>query len=304
MRRVLLGLAGVLVALVALPPLVYAVFPPEAPELPPAGRRIPVGTDAAVNAIVKGAGPPVVLVHGTPGSAYDWEPLTDALAARGRRVVAYGRVGYGRSDGRTDADYTFEANARELLALLAVEDLRDATLVGWSYGGPVVVNAATRDSSRIGALVLVGTGGPEGDEAREPPPDFVMTAVLTWVGAVPPAGLALQRVSSAQAFSEGPMPAWWLPRLAANFAMPHTRSTWQEEGRRYQPDGMDPAAVALPVLVVHGDDDRLVSLNAARWVHERAPRSELVVVEGGSHMLPITHTEMLADRIAAMAPRR
>jgi pimeloyl-ACP methyl ester carboxylesterase len=57
--------------------------------------------------------------------------------------------------------------------------------------------------------------------------------------------------------------------------------------------------LSQPLLLIHGDDDRLAPLAIAEWLHRHAPGSELIVVEGGSHMLPITHADLLADRIAA-----
>ncbi len=304
MRKLLLALVLLLGAAIALPPLYYAAFTPPLPELPPAGRRIPVSDGVSVNAIERGAGPAVVLVHGLPGCAYDWAPLADALAARGMHAIAYDRVGYGYSDARSDGEYTVEANARELVALLASEGLRDATLVGWSYGGPVAISAATLDASRIGRLVLLGSGGPS-DEPLEPPAlvrFFSKRPVARWIGAVPPVAHALQAAVTRAAFSDAAQPAWWLPQVQANFGMPATRVTyWMEGAALASPGAFDPAAAKRPILLIHGDDDRLAPLAISEWIQRHAPGSELVVVPGGSHMLLITHVDLVADRIAAFA---
>ena len=112
-------------------PLWYTAFPYPAPDLPPPGRLVEVEPGVHVNVIEEGSGPPVVLVHGHPATAYDWQPLMHELAARGRRAIAYDRVGYGRSDGRTNGAYTVAANADELLGLLKALQLEH---VGWSAG--------------------------------------------------------------------------------------------------------------------------------------------------------------------------
>lgn len=302
MRRFLLGTVLVLVALIALPPLWFGLFPVERPELPPAGRRIAVGDGMEVNAIERGSGAPVVLVHGLPGCAYDWTPLVDALAARGRRAIAYDRIGYGRSDARSNGEFTPAANARDLVGLLERENLRDATVVGWSYGGPVAVEAALLAPDRVGRVVLVGSGGPSSDDEEPPSVGPVFRAVMAWVGAVPPVGQAMQRSITEAAFSDKPIPDWWLPQLSANFGQPNTRPTYIEEiagiggGGEFRVD-----QVGQPILLIHGDDDRLAPLAIGEWIDARAKRSELVVIEGGSHMLPITQPDMMADRIAAFA---
>ena len=195
MRRFLLFFCVLLVALLVLPPLWYAVLPASHPELPPAGRRVEVSAGLGVNVIEQGAGPAVVLVHGHPGCAYDWEPFMEALAARGLRAIAYDRVGYGRSDARPRGRVTVETNARELLGLLAALDLRDVTLVGASYGGATSIVAAKRDPSRLARLVLVGSVAP-GIEARDALPGPLMELlagpVLSWISRVPPVGRRLR----------------------------------------------------------------------------------------------------------------
>ena len=83
LRRVLLGLLVLVVAAIALPPLWFALFPVRPPDLPPPGRLVEVAPGVRVNVIEEGSGPPVVLIHGHPATAYDWQPLMHELAARG-----------------------------------------------------------------------------------------------------------------------------------------------------------------------------------------------------------------------------
>lgn len=189
MRRALLVFLALGLVLVALPPLWYAVFPSPVAELPPAGRRVEVSPGLGVHLLESGAGPPLLLVHGQPGSAYDWQELTAELVRRGFRVIAYDRVGYGRSDPRAPGHVSLETNARELLGLLAALELRGVTLVGYSYGGGVAMAALRRDASRAARLVLLGSVGP-GIEARatlpEPVMEFLAGPALSWIERVPP----------------------------------------------------------------------------------------------------------------------
>jgi pimeloyl-ACP methyl ester carboxylesterase len=245
-----------------------------------------------------------VLVHGHPGSAYDWRVLVPALAARGFRAIAYDRVGYGRSDARRDGEYTFAANARELALLLAALDLRDAIVVGWSYGGGTSIVAAQQDPSRIARLVLVGSVGPGLPMGASAVQAVLFSGpVLAWVAAVPPVSAAVQAAMSAGAFSGQPQPDWWRPSLAANLGGGDTRRTMREEGAAYERQAVpDPTGLVLPVLVIHGEDDRLVPVAVGHELARRAPNARLVLVPGGSHMLPVTHAELLAAEIAAPLP--
>jgi len=307
-RTALLVVIAAIVGGLALPPLWYAAFPERVPELPPPGRRVEVAPGVGVNVIEAGTGRPIVLVHGHPACAYDFAALMGELAARGYRVLAYDRVGYGRSDGRANSEYTVDANADELLALLAAADLRDAVVVGWSYGGGTSIVAARKDSSRIARLVLVGSVGP-GIEHREGPPRLVMAFLagpgLSWLARVPPLDRRLRAMLTAVAFDPDPIPAGYLTQLDANFGRPHTLNTFRSEGKDLDGQAdLDPSAIDLPMLIVQGDKDRLVPLSVGEEIHRRARRAELWVVPGGSHMLPITHAAALADRIAAFAGER
>jgi pimeloyl-ACP methyl ester carboxylesterase len=308
MKRIVAIVAVLLLALLVLPPLWFSIFPQPAPELPPPGRRVEVSPGVSVNLIEEGSGAPIVLVHGQPGTAYDWSALMPELSRRGFHAMAYDRVGYGRSDARQSSDYTVHANAEELLALLDAEGVDNAVIVGWSYGGAISIVAARKDPSRMSRLVLIGSVGP-GIENRSGPPQFVADLMMgggfRWLARVPPLGRRVQAALAADAFDPDPIRPGFLTQLAANFAQPYTRTTFTSEGRDL--DGttdISPKAVKVPTLIIHGDGDRLVPLPIAEELHRLAENSELLVIPHASHMLPVTHAAVVADRIAAFATPR
>jgi len=310
MRRILFVLVLLLAAAIALPPLWFRAFPSTAPLLAPPETFVALASGPRMHTIVRGEGPPVVLVHGLPGQASEWRATTELLAAHGRRVIAIDRLGYGHSDPRDGDEFTLEANARELRELLDALDLTDVTVVGWSYGGGTAITAAHQQAAspeptpRIARIVLVGSAGPAGE--REGPPAFVRVLfsgpVLRWVRSVPPLALEVQRAMSANAYSEQAQPDWWLPGLAANLAQAKTQLAFMNEGARMPESAMpDTTGLELPILVIHGDDDRLVPIEVGRTLARNNGRAELVEVAGGSHMLPVTHAALLADRIASFS---
>ena len=157
-------------------------------------------------------------------------------------------------------------------------------------------------------LVLVGSVGP-GIERREAPPrlvvEFMAGPGLSWLAHVPPLERRLRAALSAVAFDPDPIPTAYLIQLDANFGRPHTLDTFRSEGRDLDGQAdLDPSAIDLPMLVIHGDRDRLVPLSVGEEVHRRARHAEMWVVPGGSHMLPVTHPAALANRIVAFAGER
>jgi len=305
LSRIGIAIGALVVAALAIPPLWFMLFPHTPPPLPNPGARIELADGTGINVLDAGDGRPVVLVHGLPGSAYDWRASIAALQQTGVRVIAYDRVGYGHSDPRPPgAPHTVEANAEELLELLAVMDLEDVTVVGWSYGGATAMVAAMQAPERITHLVLVGTGGPDSAEATPSEPPGVMKflysdPVLAWRSRVPPITDGLIAVSSEQAFSGQPQPDWWIPGVQANFARPETVLTYRGEMFSIEAGGFHAERIAIPTLLLHGDDDRLAPLAISEYLATVIPQSELRVTPGGSHMLPVTHAEALARAIVA-----
>lgn len=299
-----LFLLGVLAGL----PLWYAFFPAAPLELPAAGHRVKIASGMSVNVIEAGSGPPVLLVHGHPGCAYDWAQTIRELSARGFRVLAYDRLGYGRSDGRPPGRVTVDTNAEELLQLLAALDLREVTLVGWSYGGGIAIDAVKRDSSRIARLALIASIGPDNnraDTAFERAKDAVIGAALSWAGRVPPAGKSFRAVASARAFHPSKVPQWYRHQLDANFSGAYTFAAYMAEARTLGREGdLDPSPIRLPILIMHGDEDQLVPLLVGEGLHARALQAEFQVIPEAGHMLPITHAPLLAEAIATFAKQR
>ncbi len=103
-----------------------------------------------------GEGPPMVLLHGVGGSIYDWRHLLRPLSD-GHRVVAIDLLGAGESDKPAGGDYSVAAQARRVRGLLDALGIRNATLVGNSYGGGVALRFAQDWPERTDRLVLINS---------------------------------------------------------------------------------------------------------------------------------------------------
>ncbi|MCP4003040.1 MAG: alpha/beta hydrolase [bacterium] len=307
MRKLLIFFVLTLLIGVVGPPACYSLVGIERPELPKAGRSLELRDGTRLNVLESGnaAAHPIVLIHGLPGSGYDWRPLPETLAAGGGRVIAYDRKGYGHSDARGENEaHSMEANASELLQLLEALELRNATLVGWSYGGGVATLASIADSSRIARVVLLASVGPavefEGGNWIE---NLIFSApVLAWVGRVPPISAATTTALSREAFSEQAMPDWWVPQTRANLARTGTRRAMRLESQQWPTVALEPEKIGRPVLVIHGSEDRSLPLSVGEDLYRRTqPESKILRVSGGSHMLPVTHAELLAQHILSFS---
>ena len=301
MRRVVLTVLAVGLAILLTAPLWARRVGLGPPPLPSPGRRVALPSGYHLNVIDEGAGPAVVLVHGLPGSAYDWQPLHERLRAAGFRVIRYDRVGYGHSERRrTDAEHHLDANARELLELITVLRLQSPILAGWSYGGGVALRAASEAPEAIGGIALIGSIGPT-TTMGSPLMKRVLEPVRRWGLASGLPARAVIRLLGPIFFSGGEVPAWWPSHALAVVAAPGAIHTWHMEETYTDASLLVPERVRVPTVVIHGTADRNVSPATASELHSRIQGSRLLRVEGGSHMLPNTHAEVLAEAIAGVA---
>jgi pimeloyl-ACP methyl ester carboxylesterase len=126
-RRLLLLLLGALALAVVVLNWTYGRLPAEPA---PTGSFAQVGNLRIRYIEHRGAGVPVVLIHGLPGTAEDWEDVTPLLA--GHRTIAIDRPGYGFSSG---GYVPFDRQLEAIRGLLAKLHVRRPILVGHSYGG-------------------------------------------------------------------------------------------------------------------------------------------------------------------------
>ena len=299
-----LGLAVVILA----PPMLVRLFEwgrPDPGLLPPHGKAVAIGDGRELNVVEVGGGSPVVLVHGLPSCASDWATLPQKLAALGHRVIAYDRIGFGYSSRPrgTPDQYTYASNARDLGKLLDALDIERATLVGWSYGGAVVQTFAAAAPQRVERLVLVAAVGPAEPEEGDDALGMILNssagaAILNWVGSVPPLSRRMTHDSLVQAFArEKDIPPGWTEYTRAMLALPGTLQSFVWEAQRGHATELHPQALNVPAIVVQGTDDHLVPRFVGEDLQRRLPQSKLVLVPHGSHMLPVTHPDLLAQTI-------
>jgi pimeloyl-ACP methyl ester carboxylesterase len=111
---------------------------------------------------IAGSGPPIVLAHGFPDSLHLYDQLYPRL--KGRRVIAFDFVGWGRSSKPKpvqEYDYTTAAQTGELAAVMDAYRLDDVTLVLHDQSAPVGLDYALGNQERLGEIVLLnGFYGP------------------------------------------------------------------------------------------------------------------------------------------------
>ena len=123
---------------------------------PYAPRTCDLGT-SRLHYVDEGAGPPVVLVHGTPTWTFEWRHVIAALGSRAR-VIAVDHLGFGLSDRPADAGYRPEDHAARFRAFIdSVCPAGPLTLVVHDFGGPIALDWALDHPERIAHLVVINS---------------------------------------------------------------------------------------------------------------------------------------------------
>jgi pimeloyl-ACP methyl ester carboxylesterase len=112
--------------------------------------------EGRVSYVDEGSGPPVVLVHGTPGWGFEYRDVVPLLAPR-RRVLVPDLLGFGLSDRIPGGDYTVAGHARRLGDFLERLDLHDAHMVVHDFGGPIGFGTALDHPERVSSITAVNT---------------------------------------------------------------------------------------------------------------------------------------------------
>lgn len=263
--------------------------------------------DIKLHYVESGTGPAIVMVHGNPGHAADFEMgAIDALSGR-YRVIAVDRPGHGDSDRAANAD-TVEEQAKILHDELTALSIKRPILVGHSWGGSLALAYALAYPEDLGGIVLVAPAAyPDKDD-----PFFLQLAgkvpFIGELGALLGRSIlsrGMVKKDLARAFYPQPVPEWyfktvwrsWMGRkqLKAYFAdEAQLNDSLSKMTDHY-------AEIQVPTVIITGDSDQIVDAKRnARQLHKVMKRSRIIELPRTGHEIPQTRPESIARAVALL----
>jgi non-heme chloroperoxidase len=246
-----------------------------------------------------GSGQPIVLIHGYPLSGRAWDKQVPVLLDDGRRVITYDRRGFGKSS-QPVTGYDYDTFAADLNTLLETLDLRDVILVGHSMGnGEVTRYLGSYGSQRIAKGVLVSPIPPfllqTGDNPEGLPGSlfdgFMQTArqdVPAWMKGFLDNFYNIDKFRGTLVSDQAYQASWNVAASASATAAVACIPTWETDFRA------DLAQITVPILVIQGDDDRILPYpNTGRRLPGLISDMQMVVIEGGPHAIAWTHDDQV-----------
>ena len=240
----------------------------------------------------------VTLSHSLATNLAMWEPQASALAAR-YRVLRYDTRGHGGTDA-PGGPYSLDQLAEDAVALLRALGIERTHFVGLSMGGMIGQVLALKHSEMLRSLVLCDTASQISPHAK-PMWDDRIRATET---------------QGMEPHVEPTLGRWFTPSYIEGH--PDVLERVRTMIRQTKPQGyigcchaikdLDLtdrlSAIAVPTLIVVGEDDAGTPVAASRAIHERIKGSALVILKSASHLSNIEQPEAFTKAFLDFLGRR
>jgi pimeloyl-ACP methyl ester carboxylesterase len=261
-------------------------------------------------------GATVLAFHGTPGSRLMFALTDPAARARGLRIIAPERPGYGLSDFRRRT--SLAQTADDITAFADALGLDRLAMIGVSGGGPFAVAAAASMPDRTVLLGLISPVGPIADCHGRIRMSRQHRLIFTRIGRSPPAIASFfWSLRSLVRFAPGVAYRALMQRVPRSdrvvLARAEVKANLQAALREGLRPGIDGARQDLrlfcgawglalddidaPTIVWQGSDDPIVPPGAAYHLAERLPNCRLDVIQGGGHYWVFGAFERVLDAV-------
>jgi pimeloyl-ACP methyl ester carboxylesterase len=295
-KRIILVVVAFLLLLLLVGPFLVPV-PPLDGTLPPQALADADSQFIEINGLqlhvkTMGQGEPVfVLLHGFGASLYSWQPVMEPFSQHGT-VISFDRPAFGLTERPLSWEgqnpYSPEAQVALVIGLLDHFDVERAILVGNSAGGTVAMQVALAYPARVSAFILVDPAVYAGGGA----PAWIRPLLGT------PQMHHLGPLVARQVQTRGPQLielAWHDPSKLSQetielYQKPLQVENWDQALWQFtlasHASGLADrlAEFTLPVLVITGDDDRIVPTEDSIRLAGELPNASLVVIPQAGHV--------------------
>jgi pimeloyl-ACP methyl ester carboxylesterase len=285
--------------------------------------RTPDGRILAIEEAGDPDGRPVLVHNGTPNSRHLYSPHAIDAAVRGLRLISYDRPGYGGSTpqpGRSVADCA--ADVRAICSELGIDRL---AMWGVSGGGPHVLACAALLPDLVTAAASLASPAPldaEGLDWFEGMGDYNAEDTRLYLRDPEAARIKLEsdrevmlaasaaELSAALQSLLSPVDTAVLKDALADYLVycnreglaPGSQGWWEDSVAESGPWGFELSAISVPVLLMHGRQDKFVPFGHGQWLAARIPGVEARLLDHDGHLtldanrIPEVHA-WLAERL-------
>jgi len=213
--------------------------------------------------------PTLFFVHGAPGSATDFSKfLKDKELIKMANLISIDRLGYGYSD-YGHAETSIQKQAETIYAIAKRFTQHKLILIGWSYGGPIIVKMAAEHPTKISHLVLLAPAISPKDEKY-----FKIAKLAEWS-----------------------LTKWFVPKgfkVAEAEKMAHVKELTKMLG--------DWKKLQTPITYYHGDKDKLVPYANTYFIEKHVSDKLLKVItlKNANHFIPWKNFDVVKKELITL----
>jgi pimeloyl-ACP methyl ester carboxylesterase len=268
---------------------------PVSDEQPPSPAAEPAPAPAPVPpAVTSGAGTPVVLLHAFPLDGRMWAPQVEALAGTYQLIVPDLR-GFGAAREQAVEEAGVDLLADDVARLLDDRGLDRVVLGGLSMGGYVALAFVRRHADRLGGLLLLDTkAGADSEQARADRLAMAERVLAEGADFLPEA--MLPRLLGKTSLDERPE---LVERVTVLVREQDPRAiAGAQRGMAARPDAGDVLeTIAVPTLVVTGEEDAVVEPELGRELAAAIPGGRFLLVERAGHLSNLEQPDVVNEAL-------
>ncbi|MEH6456946.1 MAG: alpha/beta hydrolase [Cocleimonas sp.] len=255
------------------------------------GRQVKYG--------IKGRGEPVVLVHGTPWSSFNYRHLIENLSVD-YKVYYFDLLGYGESD-KSDTDVSLGIQNKLLNALIDHWQIEQPLIVGHDFGGTTVLRSHILDKQNFKKVVLIDPvalspwGSPffkhieKYESAFAGVPDYIHAAIVE----------AYIKTAAYQELDQETLKAILAPWTDEQGKSAFYRQIAQADSIFTDEFQNKFTEINAPVLILWGKEDQWIPCEQAYLLQRKIVGSKLVTVPNAGHLVIEEKPDVLAKEIRA-----
>jgi pimeloyl-ACP methyl ester carboxylesterase len=247
-----------------------------------------------------GAGPPVVLLHGTPSWSYLWRNVAGGLAER-FTVYVCDLLGYGTSEKREGQDVSIDAQTRLLVELLDLWELEQPCVAGHDFGGAITLRLMLLEERRFRRVALCDAVAiapwitpfsrhvHRHLEAFQTVPEHIHRELIA----------AHLRTAIARDMTDAELEPYLRPWLGPIGQAAYYRQVAQFDERYTREIEPRYGEIRTPTLVLWGEQDGWLAPEFGQRLAETIPNARLVRVANAGHFLPEDQPRSVTEELAS-----
>lgn len=242
----------------------------------------------------RGNGLPILFIHGYPLNRRLWQPQVDGLSGSAR-ILAPDLRGHGDSQS-VEGPYSMDTLAADCVALLDALDIHKPVVIcGLSMGGYIALALYRNYPKRMGGLILAATRAsadtPKGKANRD-----AAATQAKGNGVESVVESMLPKMMSPKTYQQKPELVQRVKQIMASTSLEGVLGDLM--GMKERPDSTPTLGrISIPTLVIHGEDDQIISAEETKQMHAQIHDAFLETVPEAGHLLNLEQPQIFNQAV-------